>query len=391
MLRLNPTMADHFQPRDPVTHPTPPALPPTGTQLPPDQSEQIVERFRSWSAQTGSRLLDLDGLLTTLPRDAQQDHTLAFVLWQATDAAIAESKGVPTGTADARFAALRRPLVAADGSTLAANVVEAANIICALIDVTQSRIDAHAGTLAATAGVSADLAAAAPLVKSLSMNAAMHRRLLERSVDPTVLAAPQLVAELVAEAAKLRTALEAADRERSQLLAAHAVEADQVALLRSLATEATEAAKLAAEKISGLPRRGIVSVDALPPPPDVATMIDGPWPALRSVLVERAAKLQRAEQSLRHVINTSRAALAERNELRQVVDAFRAKAMASRIGEIPQVNSAYQAARQLLWVAPTDLAAARQAVKSYQDIVGAHTTNATKPTTEKRSTSEVHR
>ncbi len=370
------------------THPQPPALPAQGTQLPPDRTQAIVNAFRSWSSETGAQLLDLDALLAPLPDEAHQDHTLAFVIWQATDAAITAAQELPLGTADQRLAPLRNPIVGTDGSQLAQNAVEAGAIISALIDSTQSRIDTNEGRLAATAGVAADLALAAPLVKSLSMNAALHRQLLDQSVDPVLTANHSALAALVRDAAALRIDLESADKERSQLLAGHKVDHQQIEALRTLESEARKLAADAAEKVVNITPRGIVSVDALGTPPDLSSMADAPWPAVRNLLSERATKLQRAETSLRQVISSSQSALAERNELRQMVDAFRAKAMASRIGEVPDVNAAYQAARQLLWTAPSDLTAARTAVTTYQKVVSDYTVSAKKAST---SQPEVHR
>lgn len=354
-------------------HPQPPALPATGTQLPPERTEAVVTAFRRWSAGTGARLLDLDGLLGSLSNEAHRDHTLAFVLWQATDSAINAANDLQVGSADQRLAPLRRPVFGADGMQLAGNVFEACTVIGALIDATQSRIDTHSSALAATAGISADLAAAASLVKGLSMSASLHRRLLDQSVDPGVTADPVQVSSLARQASALRRELESAEQERVHMLAAHVVDRQKVTELRTLAAEATQAAAAGAEKIRGLPPRGIVAVDALGDAPDLTAMDDAPWPATRNLLAERASKLRRAETSLRQVIAANRAALAERNELRQVVDAFRAKAMAARIGEVPAVNQTYQSARQLLWTAPTDLALARAAVDAYQRVVSENT------------------
>jgi hypothetical protein len=253
-------------------------------------------------------------------------------------------------------------------------------------------IDRHDGALAATAGVSSDLAAAAPLVKSLSMSASLHSRLLVRSADPSVASDDEALAQLVRDAAGLRAELEAADRERTALLAEHRLDSQRLEDLRVLEQEARTVAATANAKVSGLALRGIVSVDALGPEPDLSATPNAPWPAHRTLLVDRSTKLNRAGSSLRQVIETNRSALAERNELRQVVDAFRAKAMASRIGELPDVNEAYRAAHDVLWTAPTDLVVARSAVATYQRVVNERIAASAKPAhTAPRPSSEVHR
>jgi hypothetical protein len=61
--------------------------------------------------------------------------------------------------------------------------------------------------------------------------------------------------------------------------------------------------------------------------------------------------------------------LDQRNELRGLLDAYRAKA--GRLGgaESPGLEDAYQLARELLWSAPCELTAAAGAVRRYQDVV----------------------
>jgi hypothetical protein len=350
-------------------HPTPPSVPALGIALTTDQVTAAINAMQKWSSDTGARLLDLDAALGSLPTAQQHDHTLAFVLWQATDQAIQDARSSTSAFADIRLASLRKPVVDNTGSQLATNVVEAGKIIGALIDATQNNIETHAGALAATAAISNDLAVCSPLVKSLSMSASHFSQLLERSANASLATDPAATSKLAIEVSRLRSDLEAAERERTALINELAKDSERIAVLRTLEADARIAMDAALAKVSNVARRGIVSVDALGSAPDMAALANSPWPAQRTALRDRSVKLQRAEQSLQEVINTHIAYLAERNELRQVVDAFRAKAMAAHIGEIPAVSDAYDAARALLWSAPTDLVAARQAVADYQKLV----------------------
>ncbi len=361
-----------------MNHPAAPLLPPPGPSTTIDRVEMYLEAVGRWSAETGAKLLDLDAVLSTLPTSSQQDHTLAFVVWQAADKRISEAVGTQSAFPEKRLEPLRGPLLASDQSLLAANLDEALQIVSALIDSTQGAINTHEGTLAANAEIVANLAAAAPFVKSLSMSVALHSQLVERARTLDATSDPSALGQLSTQAASLRADLEAADRERSKLLADLPQDAAKVAALRLLEAEAKAVAEKSIQKVANQPKLGIVSVDALGPAPDPPALIDIPWPAQRALLHERATKLVRAEASLQHVITTHSAMLAERNELRQVVDAFRAKAMAGRIGELPQVSAAYDTARLLLWSAPTDLVAARKAVSTYQTTVSSHmSSNAT--------------
>ncbi len=352
-----------------MTHPTPPAIPVQGTSLTTDQVTAVIAAVQKWSSDTGARLLDLDATLDVLPADQREDHTLAFVLWQATDKAIQEAQSSLSAFTDQRLGPLRKPVTDSSGSQLAANVVEAGTIIGALIDSTQHSLDTQAGLRAATSAISDDLAACSPLVKSLSMSASLYSQLVDRSSNSSLASDPNGLSKLAAEASRLRLDLEAADRERTALLTEFARDADRVSALRTLETEARTAMNLALAKVCNVPRRGVVSVDALGPAPDLSVIKDSPWPAQRTLLKERSVKLQRAEASLQDIIRTHTAYLAERNELRQIVDAFRAKAMAAHIGEVPAVSAAYDHARSFLWSSPTDIVLARQAVAEYQQIV----------------------
>ncbi len=353
-----------------MSHPHPPSLP-TGS-ITPDQCVAYLSRVQQWSAETGARLLDLDAGLGTLPQKSKQDHTLAFVIWQAVDQRIVEANEHPSAFPDKRLEPLRGPVTTRDGTNVATGIDEALLITCALIDATQVAIDTHQGTLAATATIHANLAAAAPLVKSLSSSAGLHSQLLQQAASPDLEADSAALGRLASEVTALLADLQRADQERTKLLQELPNDAQKVEVLRTLEADARRIAETSIAKVLNQPKLGIVSVDALGSAPNISALQDTPWPSQRASLVERATKLARAEASLRHVIATHSALLAERNELRQVVDAFRTKAMAGRIGELPPVSAAYEQAKKLLWSAPTDLIAARSAVSQYQATVSSH-------------------
>lgn len=66
-----------------------------------------------------------------------------------------------------------------------------------------------------------------------------------------------------------------------------------------------------------------------------------------------------------------RSPLDRRDELRGLLDAYRARAARHGVAESPRLVAAHRAARDLLWSAPCDLAAAEYAVRTYQAAVGA--------------------
>jgi hypothetical protein len=76
-------------------------------------------------------------------------------------------------------------------------------------------------------------------------------------------------------------------------------------------------------------------------------------------------------ENARKRVSEVRAPLDKRDELRGLLDAYRARAARHGVAERPEPSAAYQAARELLWSAPCDLAAAEQAVRRFQAAVGA--------------------
>ena len=70
-----------------------------------------------------------------------------------------------------------------------------------------------------------------------------------------------------------------------------------------------------------------------------------------------------------------RAPLDTREELRGLLEAYRARAARHGVSEAAALAVGYQGARDLLWSAPCDLAASEQAVRRYQAAVGEATPN----------------
>ena len=66
-----------------------------------------------------------------------------------------------------------------------------------------------------------------------------------------------------------------------------------------------------------------------------------------------------------------RAPLDRRDELRGLLEAYRARAARHGVSETPALAAAHRLARDLLWSAPCDLAGAEAAVRHYQAAVGA--------------------
>jgi phage shock protein A len=139
-----------------------------------------------------------------------------------------------------------------------------------------------------------------------------------------------------------------------------------VSRLRDRELAAAQALASAREKITPAPRVALPSVDALGPPPDLAS---APWSALRVLATEWLTKSARLGQAFAEIERRCQLAINERDELRGRLQAFRDKAASAGTAERSDVDAAYQATRAVLWAAPCDLASARALVASYIELV----------------------
>ncbi len=127
------------------------------------------------------------------------------------------------------------------------------------------------------------------------------------------------------------------------------------------------AAKIAAEALpaqppspAGLTAR-LAGLDTL--------LAGGRWTRLASELDEIERELAAATADFRDTERAVVAILSQRDELRGLLGAYRAKAARLGAAEDPGLTERYDRAHGLLWTAPCDLAAAADAVTGYQQAV----------------------
>jgi len=127
------------------------------------------------------------------------------------------------------------------------------------------------------------------------------------------------------------------------------------------------AAKVVAAQLPALPARTSALAERLAALGVVRSA--GRWQQLAADLsaIEKAAVA--AAEQWRTAGVAVRAPLDRRAELRGLLDAYRAKANRLGAAEDALLTERYQSARDLLWTAPCDLAAADDAVRNYQDAV----------------------
>ncbi len=179
----------------------------------------------------------------------------------------------------------------------------------------------------------------------------------------------------------------AADRLRSRAAAVAARAAD-LARLRDGARQrvaavvtAAAAAHAAREDAAAACQRVAAKITAVPPVPADRTdlfariaaldtlLAEGRWTRLSSELDLLERELASATSDFRDTERTVAALLSRRDELRGLLDAYRAKAARLGAAEDPDLASLYDQARELLWTAPCDLNAAADAVSRFQQAV----------------------
>jgi hypothetical protein len=170
-------------------------------------------------------------------------------------------------------------------------------------------------------------------------------------------------AAVAATAARLATVREDADRRIAAVTAA--VTAARAAYQDALATREEVRVKIAA---------------AVPAPPPVAGLASrlegletirsaGRWARLASELQAVQQQAETAAGSCRDAQREALALLERRNELRGLLEAYRARAAKLGAAEDAGLDVLERRAREVLWSAPCDLSAAADAVTGYQQAV----------------------
>jgi hypothetical protein len=123
-----------------------------------------------------------------------------------------------------------------------------------------------------------------------------------------------------------------------------------------------------------------VAAVSLSPPPDVPALVSrlavlerlrlaGRWSRLEAELDLIDEQAGACARQCHDAERTAVALLDRRNELRGLLDAYRARALRLGAAENAEVSARYEEARRLLWTAPCDLRAATDAVTYFQQAV----------------------
>lgn len=98
---------------------------------------------------------------------------------------------------------------------------------------------------------------------------------------------------------------------------------------------------------------------------------EGQWRAARQHLDSWTARATAELEAARAAVAAHRAPIEARNQLRALLDAYEVKAHRLGVLEHPQVANVFASARECLYTSPTDVAAAAQLVRGYQQAIDA--------------------
>jgi len=336
----------------------------------PAQMRAKLAEWQTWLDGETDRLLALDERAKMSGTDADRgDVAAAFVARKAIgDRLVAIAPLIDKNRREA-VALMGKPVVDSMGGPVGKDIDDAGTLLDAIIGAVEQRLDAteqrQVVDIAKTQAIDADLSVAERLSRQLGEQVNQVAQLRQQQ------AARRDLDGVAATAAKVRAALERNDQQRQRVLAAFSVAPDRIQRLAERERDVRDLAARCTEKIAGPPRLAVPSVAAIGGGPDPAKLAGLPWSAARTQIEPFVDKLDRVERALDEAARRFGAPLAERDDLRGLLEGFRGKAGANGFSEDPAVEPLYRQARDLLWSAPCDLDGARPLVQRYIAAVNA--------------------
>lgn len=208
-----------------------------------------------------------------------------------------------------------------------------------------------------------------------ALRAALEAATEAIAADPT--SAPDL-SRVASAMAAARARVERLEGARTGLPAEVAASATQLDEIDRLLARAAEARAVAQEKIAS--PAGLLDADAIGPGgrplrpwlAQIRALADsGAWDAAASALASWKHDADAVLANARRVADANAAPVARRNELRGLIDAYRAKALAYGRDEDGRLERMHAAAKEALYTAPCALDEAERLVRDYIGAVNA--------------------
>jgi hypothetical protein len=362
---------------------------PPGSLVAPPATPEVLAYLKALASWTAALRRDLDALDAAAqvahdPNAHTADVTLAMSLWSSIDVrrtqlVSAWDSGRVGPDELARIATLLwGRLPDALGNPSAFTLPEACTLSAALLDRLRADLAADpvagSGTASRVAPVRDAIdrcRAQAAILSAPSTRIDQLSSELESVVagtDPEAIAGA--VGRIDAEITGLERDLIKEAGSRATLAARVAALRQQYSELATLADSVHEIADDCRAKIAGAPRLAVPSVLALGEPREPPAA-NGPseWQAARDELDQYATKLARCASALAEAQRVYSAPLNEQGDLRGLLGAYRDRAARHGLAEDGALSERYDAAHDVLWSAPCDLATARTLVGEYQTAV----------------------
>jgi hypothetical protein len=340
----------------------------------------------SWRSAMSTALLDLDEQvkLAGLP-DASGDVALAFSLWRAASSRIDEvtaARGQGRMGNDERTAVRRLVWATVSDDTgvpMASNLPEARRMVDALVGRLGTSVTNRDAQITAVTGLLAPITErvlqaatnAAALGEMVRQVEALSDRLAKLGPDSSPTVVTSEVAAIDRALAPIERDLTDLARARSSLATDAAALPARVRTASELEAATRDLAERCKQKITDAPNLAVPSVAVLGPPPTIDEVGADEWRAARSTLDAYSDRLARVERALAVANAAYGAPLQRREDLRGLLDGYRAMAASRGLGEQPEASAAYDAARAALFTAPCDLGTAESLVAAYQRQVNA--------------------
>jgi len=339
---------------------------PTTTEV-----NHLLTEWRAWLATRTDALLSLEERVRSAGTDADvADVAAAFVARKAITDRLAEVTTLAARDRAGAAALTAVPLYDDLGGLVGANLTDAATLLDAVVQHVEQRVASREQLQVQQARTSqqadADLAVAQRLAAELGMQINHVAELQQRLTRRTELT------NVAAEAATVRASLEAAARERGQVLQQWALVAGRMVALGATEARVRELAARCRAKVLQAPLLAVPSVATLAVVVDEVGEIGHlPWVAARGRLVPVLTKLDRLAAALAEAERRFEQPLRRRDELRGLLQAFADKASCGGVVEAVELDALYQQAKAVLWVAPSDLVRAEALVEQYVHAVNA--------------------
>ncbi len=336
---------------------------PTSTEI-----NRLLAEWNEWLAARTDSLLSLEERVGTAGNaDDEADVAAAFVARKALADRLAQVTTVAQRDRVAASALTTRPLVDDLGGPVGHNLTDAAELLDAIVKRVEQRVgrreEQQLAEARAVAQAEADLAVAQRLstVLGLHVNQVVDLRVrLENRVA---------VADLATQTAAVRSSLEAAAKDRTDLLHRWSVVASRLETLSVTEERVRALAARCREKVLQAPRLAVPSVAAFDA--DLGDVSGLVWVAARARIASVLGKLDRLAAALVEAEQRFQAALDRRAELRGLLQAFADKASAHGVVELPELDALYQEGKVVLWTAPCDVDRGAAIVDRYITTVNA--------------------